>query len=225
MSQDLRALVVRVVQRDRDAFAALYDCTVHLVYPLALRIVRHREDAEDVTAEVYAQAWRSAGQYDSRRGGVEGWLITMTRARAIDHLRARRARPDQDAARIVAVEDAADPLAPDDLLERCEARRRASKMLDVLDAEERRLVTLAFFEGFTHRELALLLHWPLGTVKTRIRASLLKMRGAAEADGPRRIRLRTLLPAPASLRDRAPASPRASRQPPLLHTVPAEVPA
>lgn len=217
--------MTRVAARDREAFSHLYDLTSRLVYSLALRIVRHREDAEDVTAEVYAQAWRNAAQYDASRGSVESWLITMTRARAIDHLRARRARPDADAARVVSVEVAADSVSAGDQLERCEIRRRTARMLDVLGDDERQLVMLAFFEGFTHTELAERLRWPLGTVKTRIRASLRKIRRALEQPRVDPITAGRSRQATASPAGRARVSRRASARSPLVHTAVEEVPA
>lgn len=181
-NDELWLYVARLAAGDRDALASLYDRTRRLVYSLALRILGRPEDAEEITIEVYTQVWRHAARYDPGRGSVEAWLITITRTRAIDRLRLRAARPDMGALATVDTVAKAEALA--DPIESWEARERVARMLSVLTPDERRLITLAFFEGWTHTELAGRLALPLGTVKTRIRAGLHKMRRAL-ADGVR----------------------------------------
>lgn len=172
--------MVRLAARDPDALALLYDRTRRLVYSLALRILGRPEDAEDITLETYTQVWRDAGRYESRRGSVEAWLITIARTRAIDRLRLRAARPDMQRSRISIPDALAHIEAFVGSSEVWETRERAAEMLRMLAPDERRLIMLAFFDGYTHTELAAKLGMPLGTVKTRIRASLQRMRRALE---------------------------------------------
>jgi len=160
---------------DEEELARLYDRTSRLVYSLALRILRRPEDAEEVVLDVYAQAWRSAGTFDASRGPVEAWLLMMTRTRAIDRLRARRARPDLDAVTLVELENHGTREDAERIVSAFDGHR-VRAVLQRLPPSDRRLVELAFFEGYTHRELAALLQLPLGTVKTRLRNSLLSLR-------------------------------------------------
>lgn len=190
----LTACVPAVAAGDPEALARLYDHTSRLVYNLALRILRRPDEAEEVALDVYAQVWRTAGSFDSNRGSVEAWLLMIARARAIDRLRARTARPDADGAALVELEIREDDRKVDGLLSAWDARGRVRTMLTRLATSDRRLVELAFFEGYTHRELAALLGLPLGTVKTRLRNSLLRMRRSLSRDG--------IHPPPSALRRR-----------------------
>jgi RNA polymerase sigma-70 factor, ECF subfamily len=170
-----REAVGRMVDGDMEGLTALYDRHGRLVYSLALRIVRDAGEAEDVTQEVFVQVWRQPHRFETDRGSVVAWLLTMTRARAIDLLRRRRVRP----------KPAADPVvdeAPDDgprqdvqleLTERASTIRAA---LDTLPFVQRLVIELAFFDGLTHTEIAEQLEVPLGTVKTRVRQGLLRLK-------------------------------------------------
>ncbi len=145
------------------------------MYALALRIVRDTGDAEDVTQDVFVQAWKNADRFDAGRGHVVAWLMNIARARAIDLLRRRRVRPQPAADD--AVSDTTD-LAPAqdvqlDWSRRAEAVQQAMSSLPIL---QRIAVELAFFEGLTHAEIAEQLEVPLGTIKTRVRQGLLKLR-------------------------------------------------
>ena len=172
--------VRRLVAGDGDALAYLYDRTSRMVFGLAMHILRRADEAEEVVVEVYTQMWKRAASFDPERGSVEAWLSTMTRSRALDRLRSRKARPDVDDVSRSPLEDVdrieyrtrQDPLVAD------HARFQAAAMLMALTPDERRLIELAFYDGYTHSELAGLLGLPLGTVKTRIRMSVLKMRRA-----------------------------------------------
>lgn len=165
---------------DGPALSRLYDTHARAIYSLALRVLGDQADAEDVVQEVFAQAWRQAGRYDARRGTVAAWLLTMARTRAIDRLRARRARPDtrgsdpDDAGQALAAPliDPGDTLAA----ERDAARVRAA--LADLPLLQRLAIELAYFEGLSQSEIAERLEQPLGTIKTRIRLGLLKLRDA-----------------------------------------------
>jgi RNA polymerase sigma-70 factor (ECF subfamily) len=175
-----QSVLLRYVERsaggDQGAFASLYDATRHLVYGTALRILREPADAEEVTSEVYMQVWRNASNYSDRRGSVMAWLLTMARSRAIDRvrsqsLRARREEPFPEFAQFRSAEP-----APDRSTEASQHRRRVASALDTLPPEQREVIELAFFYGLTHSELAARLNQPLGTVKTRVRQGMMKIR-------------------------------------------------
>ena len=171
-----RAALERIARGDNEGLAALYDRHARPVYSLALRILQDQGEAEDIVQDVFSQAWRQAANYDPSRGAVAAWLFTLARSRAIDRLRARRARPehgadDRQAANVV------DPRVPADLqllsAEQVEQVRAALAALPVL---QRVAIELAYYEGLTHIEIAERLEQPLGTVKTRIRLALGKLR-------------------------------------------------
>ena len=179
---DLNALDRRG-RGDQLGLAELYDRHSRLVYSVALRIVRDRGDAEDVTQEVFVQAWRQSDRFDAERGNVVAWLMTMTRARGIDLLRRRRVRPelaDTDA-RPEITDDAPGQDLQVDWSRRADAVRLAMNGLPLL---QRLAVELAFFEGLTHAEIADQLELPLGTVKTRVRQGLLKLRDSLAGVAP-----------------------------------------
>lgn len=166
----------RMANGDADAVAELYDRHARRVYSLALRILGDAPDAEDVVQEVFVQAWRQASRYTATRGVVAAWLLTLARSRAIDRLRARRARADQVFGAPVTNEVAdPGPLVDWQVLSSEQARlmRAALERLPIL---QRLAIELAYFEGLTHAEIAARLEEPLGTVKTRIRSGLTKLR-------------------------------------------------
>jgi RNA polymerase sigma-70 factor (ECF subfamily) len=166
----------RMARGDHEALAELYDRHSRLVYSLALRIIRDQGEAEDIVQEVFSQAWRQAGRYEARRGNVIAWLLNLTRSRAIDRLRGRQSRPEAASDSLLAI-DIPDLTLPVDEQLSLEGRasrvRAAMKELSVL---QRVAIELAFYEGLTHVEIAERLELPLGTVKTRIRQGLLKLK-------------------------------------------------
>jgi RNA polymerase sigma-70 factor (ECF subfamily) len=123
---------------------------------------------------VFAQAWRTAPNYESARGSVAGWLLMIARARAIDRLRSRRARHDDGTANFDAIPSSATPVS--DRLITDEQAGRVRDALMALPVDQKAALELAYFEGCTHTEIAERLHAPLGTVKTRIRAALATLR-------------------------------------------------
>ena len=165
----------RLAAGDREAVAELYDRHAARVLGLAYRIVRNTSDAEDVVQDVFAQAWRSAPNYEASRGTVAGWLLMMARTRAIDRLRARQTRRDAgaepDPERIPSN---AVPV-PEQIIANQQAARVRGAM-GALSAEQKTALELAYFEGLSQSEIAERLQIPLGTVKTRIRSALALLR-------------------------------------------------
>jgi len=171
-----QASLERIARGDQAAFAELYDRHARLVYSLALRILQERADAEDVVQEVFAQIWAQAGRYDPSRGAVAAWMLMLARSRAIDRLRARRSRPEAAAAAGEA-ETVLD-VSPGQDVELLSAEQvgRLQRALAGLPDAQRTALELAYYEGLTHMEVAARLGEPLGTVKTRIRQAVIKLR-------------------------------------------------
>jgi RNA polymerase sigma-70 factor (ECF subfamily) len=177
---DDAAHVARAAAGDGAALAVLYDRHARAVYSLALRVLGDEPEAEDVLQEVFTQAWRQAGRYDATRGTVAAWLLTMARTRAIDRLRARDARPDSSTTPSdEAWQDRAAPMVdPADALAAQRDAERVREAIHALPLLQRLAIELAYFEGLTQSQIAERLEQPLGTIKTRIRLGLLKLRDA-----------------------------------------------
>lgn len=168
--------VERMARGDQAGLAELYDRHGRLVYSLALRVLRDQGDAEDIVQEVFSQMWRQASRFDVTRGNLSAWMVTMTRTRAIDALRRRKTRPSL-------ATDSADPPelvdeSPGMDVEMVWQRRARDirRALEALPMIQRVAIELAFFDGLTHTEIADELEIPLGTVKTRVRQGLLRLR-------------------------------------------------
>lgn len=175
LEPDWSRLVQRAAAGDHAALAELYDATSHLVFGLALRILGDRHEAEDAVVEVYAQAWRTAKSYDPQRGTPGSWLLTLTRSRAIDMLRSRKRERATDP-----IESAGDVQAntpsPEDATADAERHRCVRRALERLAVEQREAIELAYFSGLSHTEIATQLGQPLGTIKTRIRLGMMRLR-------------------------------------------------
>jgi RNA polymerase sigma-70 factor (ECF subfamily) len=169
-------LIRQMAAGDRDAFARFYDRYAPLVYPLVLRIVRDRPDAADVLQEVFWETWRNAAGYDAGRGTPEAWLITRARTRAIDRVRAVRRRGETFVAPLDERLAAALPDPGGDAAERAAARGLVLTALEQLPEPQREAIQLAYYAGLTQTEIAERLQQPLGTVKTRIRLGLERLR-------------------------------------------------
>jgi RNA polymerase sigma-70 factor, ECF subfamily len=169
----------RVARGDADALAFLYDRHSRIVYSLAFRIVGDPPEAEEVVQDVFAQAWRQAERYDTARGAVVAWLLMIARSRAIDRIRSRRGMPPLAPDGWKGLSEMVDPAEGPELLTLTgEQVTRLRAALHSLPLAQRLTIELAFYEGLTHVEIAERLEEPLGTVKTRIRLGLLKLRGA-----------------------------------------------
>lgn len=179
-SIDEPALVRLVAARDQAALAALYDRYARPMFALALKITGVAEEAEEIVTDVFCQAWRTADRYDATRGRVDGWLFMMTRSRALDRVRAslreqRRVEAQEAELAVTPLDRVADPEADAELAERREVVQAA---LGVLTPAQRTALELAFYEGLSHSEVAERTGEPLGTIKTRIRSALAKLREA-----------------------------------------------
>lgn len=179
-------LIRRVASGDAETLGVVYDRHARQIFSLVLRIVEDQAEAEDVVQEVFSQAWSQASRYDAARGTVAAWLATIARSRAIDRLRARRAQPDSH--QLVAehsILDLPDPGAGQEVAvltdEQVRELRAAMTRLPLL---QRVAIELAYYEGLTQTEIAQRLEQPLGTVKTRIRLGLLKLREALQGSRP-----------------------------------------
>jgi RNA polymerase sigma-70 factor (ECF subfamily) len=173
-------LVRAVAARDQAALHALYERSHHVVYTLVLRILRSREAAEEVTLDVFHDLWRRASRYDPANGTVLGWIMNQARSRAIDRLRfdhrVKRTEP-ADGQEPWDVREAADPSTIVQLQQQSCALRTA---LGALKREEREAIETTFLLGLTHLEAAARLEQPLGTLKSRIRSGLSKLRRAMD---------------------------------------------
>lgn len=159
-------LIRQIATGDAEALASFYDLYAGLVNGLALRILRDVADAEDVVQEVFVQVWRQAGRFDPSRGSSAAWVCTMARTRALDRLRRRTSRR----------EDGPEEAPPPTAVPPTEDALAVRKALDALSSDQRRALELAYYEGLTQTEIAERLAQPLGTVKTRIRTAMLRLR-------------------------------------------------
>jgi RNA polymerase sigma-70 factor (ECF subfamily) len=184
MESDARTLLNNALARtaagERTGLQTVYRLTSAKLFGVCLRILNDRAEAEDVLQEVYVTVWRKAAAFDPTKAAAMTWLIAITRNRAIDRLRARgapgRMAPIDEAAGIA---DAAP--AADTGLENAEANARLRRCLDGLEAQERAAVRGAFFDGNTYEALAERMKVPLGTMKSRIRRAMLKLRACLES--------------------------------------------
>lgn len=168
-----REYVLRIAQKDQAALGALYDETSRIVYSLTLHILNNPADAEEVTLDTYTQVWRSAATFDAQRGSVLAWLMTIARSRAIDRRRstAARSRREEPLSEFEGPESAStQPM----VMQGLETHVRSA--LNSLSSDQREAIELAYFFGYSHSELAAKLNQPLGTIKTRIRLGMIRLR-------------------------------------------------
>ena len=168
-------LMRKVAHGDEDAFAQVYDALAPSVYGLVLRVLRDPAQSQEVAQEVMVELWRQATRFDPTRGSVKGYVMTMAHRRAVDRVRSAQSSTDRE----LRVGQANQEREFDEVGEAVEHRlevQQVRRALRVLTELQREAVQLAYYGGYTHREVSELLGVPLGTVKTRLRDGLIRLR-------------------------------------------------
>jgi RNA polymerase sigma-70 factor, ECF subfamily len=176
--QDLVSLVESVAAGDQSALATLYDATNRFIYSLILRVLGDMGSAEEVLIDVYTQLWRQAASYDANRGAPLAWMATIARSRAIDRLRSSWQDQHRKESLDVLGDAPANAASPEESAAASERQRFVREALNLLTPEQRRVIELAYYSGLSHSEIAEKLNQPLGTVKTRTRLGMMKLREA-----------------------------------------------
>jgi RNA polymerase sigma-70 factor (ECF subfamily) len=173
-----RTLVELVIQDDPDALGELYDRYHRLVYSLALNTVRDNSAAEEITQDVFIRIWEKANTYQPERAKFSTWLTSIARYRSIDRLRRRGARPEQESVSWAEVSVSSQPIVdgPEETAAIRLQQERVRAAIAEIPPEQQEPIALAYFRGLSHRQIAEALDLPLGTVKTRIRLAMEKLR-------------------------------------------------
>ncbi len=164
------SLMIQIASGDARAFGKLFDRYGGLAYSLVMRILKDGEEAEELVQELFLRTWREAGKFDPSRGEVKTWLLQMARSMAIDRLRAQTSRAKREES--YATETGKTNPTPDET----EQERLVRQALSELPEDEKKILIAAYFEGYTQRELAGRFGLPLGTVKSKVRQGMQKMR-------------------------------------------------
>jgi RNA polymerase sigma-70 factor (ECF subfamily) len=170
-------LLSAAARGDEQAFAALYDRTSRRVYGMVLRVVRDPAQAAEVTQDVYLQVWREAVRFDPSLGSVLSWLLLIAHRRAVDRVRSARSATLREDRYAAAQTDRPYDEVSEQVQASLEAQRVRNALHDLTETQ-REAISLAYFAGYSHREVAALLNLPLGTAKTRIRDGLIRLRDA-----------------------------------------------
>lgn len=178
-TEPLEPLLARIADGDRAALESIYRHTASKLFGVCLRILKDRNEAEDVLHEVYVSLGRRARSYDAAQGRAVAWLTTVARNRAIDRLRSRGAsRETASVDGVEFVDDSPSPLAQ---VEASQERARLDRCLSELDERSRQAIRTAFYEGVTYEQLAARWDVPLGTMKSWIRRGLIRLRGCLDS--------------------------------------------
>lgn len=171
------ALIRRMCEADETALGALYDRWVRALYSLVVHLLKDPDEAEDVVEETFWQAWRKASSYEPSRGAVSTWLLTIGRRKALDRIRARKRHKEEPLGRDQTFADIPSPADdPSQDMEGRELREHVRTALNGLPAEQREVLELGYFKGMSQTEIADATRQPLGTVKTRMRLAMQKLR-------------------------------------------------
>jgi RNA polymerase sigma-70 factor (ECF subfamily) len=176
--QDLVSLVESVAAGDQSALATLYDATNRFIYSLVLRVLGDMSSAEEVLIDVYTQVWRQAASYDANRGAPLAWMATIARSRAIDRLRSGWQDQYRKESLDILGDAPANAANPEESAAASERQRFVREALNLLTPEQRLVIELAYYSGLSHSEIAEKLNQPLGTIKTRTRLGMIKLREA-----------------------------------------------
>ena len=174
---NLEQLLAASARGDEQAFAQLYDLTSSRVYGMVLRVVRDAAQSAEVTQDVYLEVWRQSARFDAARSAVLPWLLMIAHRRAVDRVRAAQSAIVRDDKYATLTADRPFDVVSEQVQTSLEAQR-VRKVLHELTPAQREAVSLAYFGGYTHTEVSQLLKIPLGTVKTRIRDGLIRLRDA-----------------------------------------------
>jgi RNA polymerase sigma-70 factor (ECF subfamily) len=168
-------LLSLVAQGDQRAFAQLYDQMAPRVLGLVRRLLRDHAQSEEVTQEIFLEIWQNATRYDSSKGGASTWIMTMSHRRAVDRVRASQSSRDRDTKIGIRDYDAEYDNVSETVQTRIE-HERVEKAMQRLTELQRQAVSLAYYGGYSHSEVATLLSVPIGTVKTRLRDGMIRLR-------------------------------------------------
>lgn len=171
----LASLLAACARGDEESFGRLYDQTSSRVYGLTLRVLRDPAQAEEITQETFLEIWRRSARFDPSRGNAMSWILTLTHARAVDRVRSTQAQGRRDTTYDLEHQHVPFDSTAEDAHRRLDAER-VHKALETLTPTQRSALDLAYFGGYTHREVAALLDLPVGTAKTRIRDGLIRLR-------------------------------------------------
>ena len=170
-----RELIARVAEGDQSAFSQLYDLVAPRVLGLIKRLLRDHAQSEEVTQEVFLEIWQTAPRFDSHKGAVASWILTMAHRRAVDRIRASQASRNRDTK--IGIRDFDSQY--DNVAETVEIRiehEKVEKAMTRLTERQRQAVTLAYYGGYSHSEVATMLELPVSTVKTRLRDGMMRLR-------------------------------------------------
>ncbi|MEM8675172.1 MAG: sigma-70 family RNA polymerase sigma factor [Cyanobacteria bacterium P01_G01_bin.67] len=177
-SSEDTALMQRIAQQDQVALSLLYDRYARVMYSLAYKMLGNAEEAEEVVLDMFSQVWRTAERYDSQRGRTDSWLFLLTRSRALDRIRRRQRKANVIEASTIAakVSLTTSGMTPEEALMITDRRQQVKMALAQIPPEQRQVIELAYYQGLSQSQIAKQTGISLGTVKTRVRLGLSKLK-------------------------------------------------